>query len=127
MKNLFNLATGLFTGTTLSGGDEFIAANIPAGCGVVSGTVDPQRQRVDLATGDLVDWQPPTIADAAQVAQVRADRDRRLAATDWVVLRAIDSGVPTDAAWTAYRQALRDVPEQPGFPTAITWPQEPSA
>ena len=29
-------------------------------------------------------------------------------------------------AWRTYRQALRDVPAQAGFPTSITWPVEPS-
>tara|TARA_B100000497_G_C7297917_1_gene202971 strand:+ start:99 stop:311 length:213 start_codon:yes stop_codon:yes gene_type:complete len=29
-------------------------------------------------------------------------------------------------AWRIYRQALRDVPAQSGFPTNITWPREPS-
>lgn len=28
-------------------------------------------------------------------------------------------------AWTDYRQALRDVPEQAGFPLAIVWPEKP--
>ena len=28
-------------------------------------------------------------------------------------------------AWTAYRQALRNVPEQAGFPLAIVWPEQP--
>ncbi|WP_412841983.1 phage tail assembly chaperone, partial [Cereibacter johrii] len=34
---------------------------------------------------------------------------------------------PDAAAWTAYRQALRDVPEQPGFPAEIAWPEPPAA
>lgn len=29
-------------------------------------------------------------------------------------------------AWRTYRQALRDVPAQSGFPTNVTWPSEPS-
>jgi hypothetical protein len=32
--------------------------------------------------------------------------------------------VPED--WRTYRQALRDVPAQSGFPTSVTWPTEPS-
>jgi len=30
------------------------------------------------------------------------------------------------SSWKTYRQALRDVPAQAGFPTSITWPVEPS-
>ena len=28
--------------------------------------------------------------------------------------------------WTAYRQALRDISDQTGFPTNIQWPQKPN-
>lgn len=61
--------------------------------------------------------------DAAQA--VRADRDVRLMETDWTQL--VDC--PLDEAdillWQAYRQALRDVPQQAGFPYAVEWPVEP--
>lgn len=62
-------------------------------------------------------------AEAAWAA-VRADRDQRLAASDWVVLRAADQGQPVPPEWIAYRQALRDVTEQDD-PLNITWPQAP--
>ena len=60
-------------------------------------------------------------------AAVRATRDERLAATDWVVLRAADQGTPVPPEWMAYRQALRDVTEQPGFPEGVVWPTPPDA
>ena len=62
--------------------------------------------------------------DAAWAA-VRRDRDTRLAATDWRVVRAQESRVPVPPEWIAYRQALRDVTQQ-GDPEAIEWPVEPS-
>jgi len=58
-------------------------------------------------------------ADAAKA--VRADRDSRLAKTDWMGM----SDVTMSTEWTTYRQALRDVPAQSGFPHTITWPAEP--
>ncbi len=57
-----------------------------------------------------------------QAAAVRADRNARLAATDWT---QITDSTADKAAWAAYRQALRDVPSQAGFPQSVTWPQEP--
>jgi hypothetical protein len=45
-------------------------------------------------------------------AAFRAERDRRLAETDWVVARAYERGEPVPEAWAAYRQALRDLPAQ---------------
>ena len=58
--------------------------------------------------------------------EARAQRDKLLADTDWTqVLDApIDSA--TREAYRAYRQALRDIPEQEGFPETITWPELPS-
>lgn len=70
-------------------------------------------------------WAPVPTSAALAIA-ARTERDRRLSATDWVTLRALeaDQAVPTE--WRTYRQALRDVAAQPGFPTSITWPQEPT-
>lgn len=57
--------------------------------------------------------------------QARARRDALLSETDWHVTRAIESGSSVPAGMTTYRQALRDVPEQEGFPDNITWPEAP--
>lgn len=59
----------------------------------------------------------------AQAAKVRADRNRRLADCDWTQL----SDAPVDPLpWQTYRQALRDVTEQDGFPSAVIWPEAPA-
>jgi len=60
--------------------------------------------------------------DAEQAKAVRDDRNKRLAACDWTQLA--DSPVDK-TVWETYRQALRDVPSQEGFPWEITWPDEP--
>lgn len=60
--------------------------------------------------------------DDEQATAVRADRDKRLADTDWTQV----SDAPVDAsAWATYRQSLRDVPSQNGFPWDVTWPEKP--
>lgn len=60
--------------------------------------------------------------DAEQGARVRTDRNARLAACDWTQL----PDAPVDhAIWAAYRQDLRDVTTQTGFPWNITWPEQP--
>ena len=63
-----------------------------------------------------------TIANTQQAAAVRADRNGRLAATDWTQIADSTADKP---AWAAYRQALRDVPAQAGFPQSVTWPEQP--
>ena len=60
--------------------------------------------------------------DAAS-AGVRAERDRLLAESDWTQLP--DVPLTTKEAWAAYRQALRDITEQPGFPFDVVWPEPP--
>jgi len=60
--------------------------------------------------------------DAQQTKSARKQRNDLLAATDWQVLRALEDGNGLDFNLAAYRQALRDVPEQPGFPYDIVWP-----
>jgi hypothetical protein len=57
-----------------------------------------------------------------QAASVRADRNARLAATDWRVIKALEEGNGLDFDLASYRQALRDVPSQPGFPWNVVWP-----
>jgi hypothetical protein len=60
--------------------------------------------------------------DAQKAADVRAQRDRLLTASDWTQV----SDAPVDSsAWATYRQSLRDVPSQNGFPHEVTWPEKP--
>jgi hypothetical protein len=60
--------------------------------------------------------------DAQQGKSVRADRNRRLADSDWTQL----PDAPVDKeAWATYRQELREVTSQAGFPWTITWPEAP--
>ena len=60
--------------------------------------------------------------DAQQANSVRDDRNKRLKDSDWTQV----SDAPVDKeVWAAYRQALRDIPSQEGFPWEINWPVEP--
>jgi len=56
---------------------------------------------------------------------IRAERDRRLAECDWTQISDAPLDDAARAAWAVYRQALRDVPQQAGFPGAVTWPEGP--
>jgi hypothetical protein len=63
-----------------------------------------------------------TAKTAEQSARNREVRDRLLVACDWT--QVADAPIDKEA-WAAYRQALRDVPNQTGFPWTITWPVAP--
>lgn len=56
---------------------------------------------------------------------VRAERNRRITASDWVMLPDVQMSEERRAAWTSYRQALRDVTSQPD-PLNIAWPVAPT-
>jgi len=62
---------------------------------------------------------------AVQTQAVKADRDRMIASTDWIVTKSLEAGTPIPQSWSTYRQALRDIPLQAGFPFNIIWPTRP--
>ena len=63
--------------------------------------------------------------DAQQASSVREQRNRLLAETDWMVIKALESNTPQNFEMAAYRQALRDITSQPSFPWDIQWPNQP--
>jgi len=65
------------------------------------------------------------VEDARMAA--REKRDARLAATDWTQLVDCPLDDMDIVLWQSYRQALRDVPQQEGFPLNVDWPEEPVA
>lgn len=68
-----------------------------------------------------------TIEDVSMTAEeARAERDKLLAETDWTQVLDAPIDAETREAYRAYRQALRDIPEQEGFPDTITWPELPA-
>ena len=63
-----------------------------------------------------------TVKDTEQAKSVRSTRDTKLKDTDWT---QITDATVNKTVWATYRQALRDVPTQSGFPWTITWPTQP--
>ena len=64
--------------------------------------------------------------DAEQAKSVRATRDAKLAECDWTQVADALLDAPVDkAVWATYRQALRDITAQEGFPWTVTWPDAP--
>lgn len=60
-------------------------------------------------------------ANAVRAEVVRAKRNDMLQATDWLAIRALELNLNVDSVHN-YRQALRDIPMQSGFPNEVTWP-----
>lgn len=57
--------------------------------------------------------------------QVREQRDKLLSETDWLVARAFETKTEISEEWLWYRNELRTIPDQEGFPYNINWPQKP--
>lgn len=56
------------------------------------------------------------------VEELKEKRNLLLSESDWTQV----ADAPVDkAAWAVYRQALRDIPQQSGFPETIKWPEKP--
>lgn len=101
------------------------------GLSPVSQTPKPHGYVVEDAAPTLIEgtwtqqWtvRPPTEQEtSAKAIEVRAERNRLLTDSDWTQVK----DAPVDqAAWAAYRQALRDITQQAGFPWEITWPEMP--
>lgn len=74
---------------------------------------------------------PPVLLDApAKIATsyediVRRDRNSRLTMCDWTQFSDNQLSELQKAVWETYRQNLRDVTSQPGFPENINWPNIP--
>ena len=58
--------------------------------------------------------------------QVLAKRKELLDSTDWIVIKAMDTGTTIPQAWQTYRQELRDITNQTGYPYQVTWPTKPT-
>ena len=60
-------------------------------------------------------------ADTRKSEEVRQERNQLLSETDWMA----GSDITMSDEWRTYRQALRDIPSQEGFPNSVTWPTAP--
>ena len=80
----------------------------------ISGKWEPRKSEPERSFGGL---------DVIGLASdARQERNNLLSQSDWTQV----SDAPVDqAAWAAYRQALRDITLQPGFPINIDWPVKP--
>jgi len=98
---------------------------VPFGA-VASGDLEHTHQIfaecVEGKWGPIAEYEPPPVE--FYEAEVRAQRSQLLAQTDWT--QAADVPQATKDKWAPYRQALRDVPQQEGFPYNVTWPTPPA-
>jgi hypothetical protein len=73
--------------------------------------------------GEVAEFVPYVPTQEEKAEAIRSERDVLLAATDWTQLPDVPDTIRE--AYAVYRQALRDVTEQSGFPSDIQWPAKP--
>lgn len=72
-----------------------------------------------------IDPNPPALLP--KEVKVRRSRDILLERSDRYMVLDFPISEEVREQWKQYRQALRDIPAQPGFPDDLTWPTEPGA
>ena len=88
-------------------------------------SVDPYEEDGIVYTVSVVDKTAEEIAadENSKAAQIRSQRNQLLTASDWT--QVLDAPIDR-TAWAAYRQALRDITSQEGFPASVQWPNDPN-
>ena len=119
---------------------EMIVHQLQPGESYLDGVYDHDAYYLDTASGTLQrkpprpagdmtfdyagkTWGPTIYTDAQRIDAALHQRARLLAACDWSQLPDVPAA--TQALWRAYRQALRDITAQAGYPQQIDWPTEP--
>lgn len=110
------------------------------GEGIIGGSYDPSSYRV--VNGKAVPLPPPPsihekefdfllerwVRVAGQDPRpILSERDRLLSKSDWTDTLSAKArmGDALYEQWQTYRQALRDIPEQAGYPMDVVWPEPP--
>lgn len=119
---LYDLNSGLIHGI-INVPDALLSINVPPGSGCIEGEFSAKKFRI--VDGRPESYEPPPTSEFALAERARAQRDALLKACDWVVTKAIERSEPIPAPWLSYRQNLRDITTQAGFPRQIDWPQPP--
>jgi len=107
---------------TLEAFDIVIVEQLPPG------EFDPLTQQLIPAApifdGDkwTCGWDISNRPEEAAAAAIKDRRNKVLATTDWIVTKSLETNQPVPSNYVVYRQSLRDLPDQEGFPFDVEWP-----
>ncbi len=105
--------------------DHKVYGRIPTSLKPDGSDADTEERKQLCEALKAVDIQPyiaPVISDDEQKANAMAVRDSLLLQTDWYLIRQVETGTAVPANVLNYRQSLRDITKQPGYPQLIEWP-----
>ena len=75
---------------------------------------------ISEAEADALRYPEPSLEE--QASTIRQQRDALLSVTDYLMMPDYPMSELARENLKVYRQALRDVPEQPDFPNSVVWP-----
>ena len=84
-----------------------------------------QDDNITAPTDEQIQTKYDELVAAEPLAELRAERNVKLAETDWVVTMHKELGTNIPAAWKTYRQALRDITDDATSLDDVTWPEKP--
>ena len=120
------LAVGSLTETAdaITSSDAVYPKHVIAGWQIVEATLPedyaPGKYSFNAGVFSLIPFSATPEEHSAKATEVREARDLLIAKSDWSQCADIDQS--TKDKWVPYRKALRDVPQQAGFPFSVVWP-----
>lgn len=86
----------------------------------------PAEVTPELVNGQWTQrWEVKNCSSAEAEVRVRRTRNTALTATDWTQIPDAPLSAEQKLAWATYRQSMRDVSSQAGFPFDVQWPTAP--
>ena len=126
---IYNTSTGVIIANLQADSDSLADLNTPTGHQWIKQKSDSETQRV--VDGSIVSKTSTDLAAATLLTDTYNAESKRLellAKSDYVQTvdfnAKLSDSVRTN--WQNYRQALRDIPDQAGYPSSITWPTKPT-
>ena len=84
-----------------------------------------QDDNITAPTDAQIQTKYDELVAAEPLKLLRAERNVKLAETDWVVTMHKELGTNIPAAWKTYRQALRDITDTYTSLDDVVWPEKP--
>ena len=120
--------------------EDFLISQKQEGEFILFGTANDATQYIDVETAEIRDiptkpndysefnWQTKQWEDNSNIAkqQVLRERQQLLAASDWTDTVSAQTRLTNYEEWQTYRQALRDITKQEGYPFNVVWPIQPN-
>lgn len=119
--------------------EEYLILQKQEGEFILFGEADDSTQYINVESDEIVDkpvkpndysefnWQTKQWEDNAEIAKgnVLSKRQQLLATTDWTDTYSASTRLENYNAWQFYRQQLRDITTQEGYPFNVEWPTQP--